>query len=137
MLPIILDRVGLVLSRVAHRIGRERRDEFVARGFRPGSVFPHTLRFLPKAGPDGYKIAERMLGRVDPDELWEIVLYADPSLVAEFPADVFFDDDLVWHQQQLGLPGQVATANVVLRGNRAGRWCTSPTSSSASVDGGN
>jgi peptidoglycan/xylan/chitin deacetylase (PgdA/CDA1 family) len=108
-----------ILSRVAHRVGRDRRDEFVARGFRPGSVFPHTIRFLPKAGPDGYKLAGRMVGQVEPDELWEIVVHADPSVLTELPADVFFDDDVVWHQQQFGLPGQVATANVVLRGDTA------------------
>jgi hypothetical protein len=104
-------------SRVAHRIGSARRDEFVSKGFRSRDVFPHTLRFLPKAGPDGYKIAQRMVPDLDADELWEVVLHADEPMLAEFPEDVFFDDDLVWHQQQFGLPGQIATANVVLRGD--------------------
>jgi hypothetical protein len=104
-------------SRVTYRIDSERREEFSAKGFRPGHVFPHNLRFLPKAGPDGYKLAQRMTGDPDPDQLWEIVLYAHESMLTEFPEDVFFDDDIVWHQQQFGLPGQVATANVVLQGD--------------------
>jgi hypothetical protein len=104
-------------SRVAHRIGGARRDEFVSKGFRPRDFFPHSLRFLPKAGPDGYKLAQRMVADLDADELWEVVLYADEAMLAEFPEDVFFDDDLVWHRQQFGLPGQIATANVVLRGD--------------------
>ena len=104
-------------SRVAHTIGNARRQEFVSRGFRPRDVFPHSLRFLPKAGPDGYKIAQRLVADLDADELWEVVLYADGEMLEEFPEEVFFDDDLVWHQQQFGLPGQVATANIVLRGD--------------------
>jgi hypothetical protein len=50
------------------------------------------------------------------DALWEIVLYADPAVVAEFPPGLFLDRDLVWHEQHFGRPGQVATANVVLAG---------------------
>jgi hypothetical protein len=109
--------VGQVVSRVAYRISRERREEFVGKGFKARHVFPHTLRFLPKAGPDGFKLAQRMTGDAEPDELWEVVLHADESLLREFPRDVFFDDDIVWHQQHLGLPGQIATADVVLRGD--------------------
>jgi hypothetical protein len=102
-------------SFVARDIGPLRAHELVARGHRQRHVFPHRVVRLPKPGPDGYKLAERMCGPVVLDELWELVLYALPPVLDEFPPDVFFDDDLVWHQQQFGLPGQVATVNLVER----------------------
>jgi hypothetical protein len=45
-----------------------------------------------------------------------MVLYAHPSRLREFPEELFFDNDLVWHQQQFGKAGQVAT--VVLKGEK-------------------
>jgi hypothetical protein len=57
-----------------------------------------------------------MCGIDDPAAMWEIVLYAGPEALAEFPSDLFFDDDLIWHQQQFGRPGQVATASLVVNG---------------------
>ena len=63
----------------------------------------------------------------------ELVLYATGRHLDGLPPELFFDDDIVWHQRQLGLPGQIATADVVVSGQRrSGRWRTSPTSSSAS-----
>lgn len=99
---------------VWHELGTDRLEEFMARGHRQRHVFPHRLLYLPKSGPDGYKLAGRMCGIADPALMWELVLYADASLLEEFPEELFFDDDLVWHQQQFGLTGQIATANVVL-----------------------
>jgi hypothetical protein len=58
-----------------------------------------------------------MCGVEDPEALWELVLYAAPELLEGFPPDLFFDDDIVWHQQQFGIPGQVASANIVLDGD--------------------
>lgn len=73
---------------------------------------------LPKGGPDGLKLARQMCGQhVGPDQLWELVLYALPPVLDEFPAELFVDDEVVWHQQQFGLPGQVATASVIAQGN--------------------
>ena len=57
-----------------------------------------------------------MFGLRDVNTCWEIVLYALPPVLEEFPDDLFFDDDVVWHRQQFGKPGQVATANLYLRG---------------------
>ena len=57
-----------------------------------------------------------MCGGCSLDSLWEIVLYADETLIAAFPRDLFFDDDLLWHQQHLGRAGQVAAVDIVLRG---------------------
>lgn len=60
-----------------------------------------------------------MCGVHDLDRLWELVIYAAPPLLREFPPELFFDRELVWHEQQLGLPGQVAYANVVIDDGRA------------------
>ena len=50
----------------------------------------------------------------DPNATWEVVLYATRPAAAEFPVDLYFDDNVVWHQQQFGKAGQVATANLVV-----------------------
>jgi hypothetical protein len=97
-------------------VGAERVDEFVAAGHRRRHFFPHRVYQLPKCGPDGFQLAARMCGNEDPAAMWELVLYADPVTVSELPAKLFFDDDLVWHQQQFGQPAQVATASVVAEG---------------------
>src|SRR4029078_10420715 len=94
----------------------ERCAEFVRKGYRQRWFFPHTVRYLPKCGPDGFKIARWMLGEVSPALLGELVVHAAPSVAGEFPDELFFDDDIVWHQQQFGRPGQIATANLVVRG---------------------
>lgn len=97
-------------------VAAERADEFVAKGHKRRHFFPHRIYHLPKCGPDGLKLAAAMCGVDDPAAMSEIVLYADEATLVEFPPDLFFDDDVVWHQQQFGRPGQVATANVVLDG---------------------
>ena len=94
----------------------DRCDEFVRKGYRQRWFFPHTVRYLPKCGPDGFKLARWMCGDVSPGQMWELVIHAAPSLAGEFPSELFFDDDIVWHQQQFGLSGQIATANLVVRG---------------------
>jgi hypothetical protein len=95
-------------------ITAERLEEFVAKGVKRRHFFPHRTYHLPKCGPDGFSLARQMCGKGDPAKMWEIVLYADPATLAEFPQDLFFDDEVIWHQQQFGLPGQVATASVIL-----------------------
>jgi hypothetical protein len=105
--------------RAAYReITRERADEFAQRGYGRRYVFSHRVYYLPKPGPDGYQLAQRMCGRCGPDQLWEAVLYADRPLTERFPPWLFFDDDLIWHRQQFGRAGQVATASLVLQGPR-------------------
>jgi peptidoglycan/xylan/chitin deacetylase (PgdA/CDA1 family) len=98
-------------------IAADRGDELVARGRRRRSFFPHRAVFLPRPGPDGCKLAARMCGRSDPSSLWEVVLFADEATLAEFPRDLFFDDELIWHRQHFGRPGHVACANVVIDGD--------------------
>jgi hypothetical protein len=99
-------------------IGPERTDEFVARGYQRKHFFPHYCYYLPKCGPDGFKLAQRMCGPCRLDQLWELAVYAHPARLGEFPAELFFDDDLVWHQQQFGRTGLVATADLVVKDAR-------------------
>ncbi len=94
-----------------------RKSEFVQLGYKGRYFFPHRFYHLPKCGPDGFKLAQRMCGEQDPNQLSELVLYAAADIVREFPMDVFFDDELNWHQQQFGRPGQVATANLRVNGD--------------------
>src|SRR3954451_12791188 len=101
-----------------HEVTPDRADEWESLGHRRRHFFAHRVGRLPKCGPDGYKLAEWMLGPGHPaSSMREVVLYGHPSVLEEFPPEVFFDDDVVWHQQQFGLPGQVATANLVLDGD--------------------
>jgi hypothetical protein len=78
--------------------------------------FPHRLYHLPQTGPDGLQVANWLCGVRNPDQVWEIVLFARGSVLDEFPADLFFDSDVVWHQQHYGMPGQVAYAVVAIVG---------------------
>lgn len=99
-------------------IARDRADEFFYRGYKRRLFFPHRIYYLPKCGPDGFKLANSMCGDLELDQLWETVIYATPPLIHEFPKELFFDDDLIWHQQQFGKIGQIATANLVVDGDR-------------------
>ncbi|MEO8575714.1 MAG: hypothetical protein ABI556_03400 [Gemmatimonadales bacterium] len=98
-------------------ITASRSHEFVRKGYRQRCFFPHSVRYLPKCGPDGFKLARWMLADASPNQLWELVIHAAPSLAGQFPSELFFDDDIVWHQQQFGRTGQIATANLVVQGN--------------------
>jgi hypothetical protein len=95
---------------------RETCNQMVQLGFRRAGTFPHRILYLRRSGPDGFKLASRMYGFTDPSAMYQVQLYADPALLVEFPASLFFDDDIVWHQQQLGMTGQIATANLILAG---------------------
>ena len=98
-------------------VAADRGAEFLAKGHRQRSFFPHRFVFLPRPGPDGYKLAERMCGLRDPSSFWEVVLFADEAMLAEFPPEFFFDDELLWHRQHFGRPGQVASADVFVAGD--------------------
>lgn len=98
-------------------LGLDARAAFAAGGHRGALFFPHHYVTLPKCGPDGYKLAQRMCGSANPEEAWELVLYAGAPHVDEVPDEVWFDDGLVWHQQQFGRRGQLATANLMIEGD--------------------
>jgi len=91
---------------------------FAALGLNRCNFFPHQLRFVRRPGSDGAKLAHRMYGLKHPDRGFELLLHAAPEVCREFPSDLFFNHDIVWHQQHLGLPGHVAVANLVLEGKR-------------------
>ena len=91
--------------------------EFLYKGYKKRDFFPHRVYYIPKCGPDGLKLSERMCGINDPNKLWEIILYSTSPYTDEFPEELFFDDDLIRHQQQFGKKGQIATANIVLDGD--------------------
>ncbi len=95
----------------------DRVGEFIACGYKQRHFFPHRAYHLAKCGPDGFKLAGRMCGIESPSAMWEIVLYAADEVLGEFPPELFFDDDLIWHQQQFGRVGQVASANLVVKGS--------------------
>lgn len=94
----------------------ERVAEWVARGHPRRHFFPHRVHQLPKCGPDGFRLASWMAGEREPAAMWQLVLHAGPPVLTEFPAELFFDDDLQWHRQQFGMPGHVASVNLIVRG---------------------
>lgn len=57
-------------------IGPERGQEFLSAGYKQRHFFAHQFYYLPKCGPDGFQLAQRMCGEGRLDESWEIVLYA-------------------------------------------------------------
>ena len=99
-------------------IDPEHQAGFSAFGLNRSDFFPHQLRFLRRPGSDGAKLARRMYGLKRPGHGFELVLHAAPNACLEFPPDLFFNEDIVWHQQHLGLPGHVAVANLILEGKR-------------------
>ena len=97
-------------------VSEVRRPDFLRAGFLARHWFPHRIRYVPRSGSDGQFLAESMYGVSDPTRLRQVVIHAQGAALAGLPADVFFDRDLVWHQQHLGLPGHVAAANLVVDG---------------------
>ena len=98
--------------------GAERLADFRAAGYQQRHVFPHRVYQLPKGGIDGLKLAQRMSGIVDPARLAQLVLFGLPPVIERLPPEIFFDDDVQWHQQHYGRVGQVASANVAFDGDR-------------------
>lgn len=95
----------------------ERADEALGRGYARRHFFAHRVHHLAKCGPDGFKLAQWMCGIADPAACSELVLYAAPPLLDDLPRELFFDDDLIWHQQHFGRPGQVASVDLVRDGD--------------------
>ena len=104
-------------STVVRDLPADARDAFVALGHRERHFFAHRVIRLPKGGVDGLKLAGRMVGDTEPHAVRQLLLHALPPVLDDFPSALFFDDDLVWHRQQFGLAGHVATASIVVRGD--------------------
>jgi hypothetical protein len=45
-----------------------------------------------------------------------VTVHAAAPTLDRFPPELFFDDDLVWHRQQVGMPGLVALGGALVRG---------------------
>ena len=102
---------------VCHEAPEQLRKVFVAGGYNSSLFFSHRVRWLPKCGPDGLKLASRMCGVLEPGLVWQIVLYATSPAIDEFPPEIFFDSDIAWHQQHFNRTGQVASVNLAARDN--------------------
>lgn len=96
-----------------------RREEARSKGVAQRHFFPHRIRYLPKCGPDGMKLAHRMCGADTPASCWQIVINASASVARRLPAGLFFDDELIWHRQQFGWDGHVASVNIALKDGSA------------------
>lgn len=92
------------------------RETFLRAGYASSHFFPHQVRCLPKCGPDGYKLAQAMVDTPGPEQLWQLVLHATRPAIDEFPGELFFDPDLLWHQQHFNRVGQVASVTLAARG---------------------
>ncbi len=77
-------------------------------------LFPHKIYYIPKAGSDALRLAFNMCKNFDPSNLWEVVLYVSKPLIDKFPEELFFDNNLIWHQQQFGKNGHIAFADLVI-----------------------
>ena len=96
-------------------ISPDRKTEFIARGLPGRYFFPHRVYYLPKCGPDALRLARGMCGESALNAHWEVLLFADRPWIDEFPEELFFDDDLIWHRQQLGKTGHIAFAYLIIK----------------------
>ena len=99
-------------------IDLDRKEEFYNKGYKKRYFFPHEIYYIPKCGVDGFYFANRMWNISNANSLWEIILYAWGESIDEFPKELFFDNDVIWHQRHLGKPGQIATANLIINGDK-------------------
>lgn len=97
-----------------HEISNEIRPAFEARGFQARHVFPHQSYFLPTPGADALKLAGAMCKIDRPDALWTLTLHAAEPALSRLPEWLYFDPDLVWHQEHYGMPGHVAFATLAV-----------------------
>lgn len=100
------ERSIINLSRF-RQFSEARRDEFFQKGYKKRHFFPHRVYFIPKSGPDHLKLAQAMCGISEPYKLVELILYSYGTYIEEFPNELFFDKDIIWHEQQLGKTGHV------------------------------
>jgi hypothetical protein len=70
-------------------ISQDRINEFFLKGYKKRYFFPHQIYYLPRCGPDAFKLAQRMCGVNTSEGLWEVILYASESCIDEFPGELF------------------------------------------------
>ena len=88
----------------------------MARGLPTRHFFAHRSYYLAKCGPDAVYLAQKMCGRKNLDAHVEVLVFANPSHLKQFPREIFFDDELIWHRQQLGKTGHVAFGYLFIDG---------------------
>lgn len=101
-----------------HEITAERKPEFIARGYKGRYFFPHRAVYLPKPLSDQAAIAKRSWGIDEPEALCSVALYASEELIERFPRDLFFDHEVMLHDEHMGRPGLVATAHLYRDGDK-------------------
>jgi len=106
--------IAAIERTIFRQIDANRAAEWLAKNHKLRHFFPHRLFSLPKCGPDGYRLAQAMWGLDTLEAHWQLLMYADSALIEDFPRELFFDDDLIWHQQHLGRWGQVASASIAI-----------------------
>jgi hypothetical protein len=90
-------------------------DRFVARGFRRREFFPHEAIVLRKAYPDTFvQMKKRAVARHAGLRPLQLNLYS--NWIDDFPAQLFSDPIVNWHQQQLGRAGLIASAGLFIDG---------------------
>jgi hypothetical protein len=89
---------------------------FVDLGYPKTHIFPHKIFAIPKPGPDAERLAKWMLGDQRGLTHWTLLLHATGEDLLSFPGELFFDKDLVIHQQHFGEVGHVAFAYVISAG---------------------
>jgi len=97
------------ISRFRH-FAEDRRPAFIAQGLAARHFFAHRTYYIPKCGPDAVFLARRMCKRKCLDGHVELLLFAEPAQHEQFPREIYFDDELLWHRQQFGKPGHIAFA---------------------------
>ncbi|MDB4906552.1 MAG: hypothetical protein JWO05_1336 [Gemmatimonadetes bacterium] len=106
-----------------HRHPEADRAAFRKIGIPTQGFFPHHWRAMPKCGPDGMMLAERMANVRRPDRVWQLVLFAEPEVASRFDPSLFHDADVAWHQQHFGRLGQVASVSIAQAGRTLYTMC--------------
>jgi hypothetical protein len=89
----------------------------ISAGYPRKYFFPHRFHYLPRCGPDAFKVAGRMGFGQRVDDHWQLMCFADRAALGDLPDELFFDDRLNWHQQHCYRAGHIAWANLVLKGS--------------------
>jgi hypothetical protein len=79
-------------------ISEERVEEFFQKGYPKRYFFPHKIYYLPKCGPGALKLSHRMCGKATLINSGKCCCMPTSPVIDEFPEELFYDDDLIWHQ---------------------------------------
>ena len=107
----------MVKSTIVYRESApEQEIAFIDRGYPKKYIFPHKVYCIPKPGPDALRLERWMVGIQPKATHLTLTLHATGEALSEFPGDLFFNKDLVVHQQHFGVPGHLAFASLVSSG---------------------